>query len=76
MMKGKIRGKIEVVIETDADKAAEMDCILQMKTDEEMAATFRELIEQHLLPFDKIISIKATTLVDDSKFKNKRFYGD
>lgn len=61
---GKIRKKIEVIVEVDADMATERD-----------VRTF--LTGNHkLLPFEKIVSVKVNTLIDDSKFKNKRFYGD
>lgn len=75
---GKIRKKIEVIVEVDADMATEMDCTLMEKTDEETERDVRTFLtgNHKLLPFEKIVSVKVNTLIDDSDFKDKKFYGD
>lgn len=78
ILKGKIRKRIEIVLEVDADMATEMDCTLLETADEESAENIKRLLQGNhkLLPFEKIISIRASTLMDDSRFRDKRFYGD
>lgn len=75
---GKIRKRIEIELEVDADMATEMDCTLMEKTDEEAERdAWIFLTGNHkLLPFERIVQVKVNTLIDDSRFRNRRFYGD
>lgn len=78
ILKGKIRKRIEIELEVDADMAADMGCELYEKPDEEIRKEIREFLYRSriLLPFEKAVHVKATTLVDDSDFKDRKFYGD